>query len=127
MIEINNKAKCYIRKKEIVALIGSFRKKYRLSPNLSLAIINDAEMRKINKLYRHQDKTTDVLSFLGSSLATSEILISWPQIKRQAKTTYKQEFMFILVHGLLHLAGYNDEEERDRQEMIELGHKFLKY
>jgi len=127
MIEINNQVKCYLRKSEILAIVKSFRKKYKIGSDLSIAIIDDAAMKKVNKAYRHQNKTTDVLSFSGSALSTPEILISWPAIKRQAGRTYKQEFMFILVHGLLHLAGYNDEREADRQKMIELGRKFLKY
>jgi len=61
-------------------------------------------------------------NFLG------EILINPNQIKRQAKdnnNTFKQELIFILVHGLLHLVGYTDETEKKRLKMIKLGEEFI--
>ncbi len=139
MIEINNTTKFKISS----GLIKKVAEKFLLSRHLqkkdvSLAFVGDARMRGLNKKYRKKDKTTDVLSFgLLVSLEKGEkstedfgeIIISPAQIKRQAKendNSFQQELLFILVHGLLHLAGYNDETEKDRLAMIKLGENFLK-
>ncbi|PKM91792.1 rRNA maturation RNase YbeY [Candidatus Falkowbacteria bacterium HGW-Falkowbacteria-1] len=124
MIEINNLTKNKINEKEIKNLVNIFLGKYKIKDNLSIAIIGDSRMREINYLYRGYDKTTDVLSF-GD---LNEILLNFSQIRRQAKEYNKEteeEFYFILVHGLLHLAGFCDEKESDRLKMIDLGNKFL--
>jgi probable rRNA maturation factor len=57
-----------------------------------------------------------------------EVLINYDRIKEQAKSfdnTDKEELYFILVHGLLHLLGYKDEKDEDKEEMIKLGNHFL--
>ena len=81
-------------------------------------------MKKVNFVYREKNKTTDVLSFVG----LNEILISYPQIKKQAKKYNKKtrdEFNFILVHGLLHLYGLDDNTEARRLKMIKKAEEFL--
>lgn len=123
-IDINNLSEDKINLKRTKLIIEDFLKKYKIKGDISIAIINDRKMREVNKIYRGQDKTTDVLSFND----LNEVLINIKQIKRQAKEfkkTFQAEFDFILVHGLLHLAGFNDEQEIDRLKMISLGEKFL--
>jgi rRNA maturation RNase YbeY len=81
-------------------------------------------MKQINLAYRKQNKTTDVLTFND----LNEIIININQITRQAKELKRKvsaEFDFILVHALLHLAGFNDKIEKDRLKMIKLGEDFL--
>jgi probable rRNA maturation factor len=126
MIEINNLTTKKINKVRVEKITKAFFKKYKISEEtvISLAIIGDNKMKQINSVYRQQDKPTDVLSF--SDL--KEIIININQIIRQAKEFKKKvndEFEFILVHGLLHLIGYNDDTETERLKMIELGEDFL--
>ncbi len=126
MIEINNLTTKKINKVRIEKIVKAFFKKYKINEKnvISLAIIGDSKMKQINSVYRQQNKTTDVLSF--SDL--QEIIININQIIRQAKEFKKKvndEFEFILVHGLLHLIGYNDETETDRLKMIEMAEDFL--
>ena len=92
---------------------------------VSIAFIGDAKMRKLNKIYRGCDKTTDILSFSEEENKTylGEVLINYNQIKRQAKkysSSIKEELLFILVHGLLHLLGYEDDTEKGREKMKDL-------
>ena len=130
MIEINNTTK----QKIPTALLKSISEKFLASKRLtkkdvSIALIGDAKMRELNKRYRNLDKTTDVLSFEGDDGLLGEILISPAQIKRQAKenkNTFQQELVFILVHGLLHLVGYDDKTEKTRLQMIKIGEGFIK-
>lgn len=109
---------------------------------ISLAFVSDAEIKKINNTYRGLNQITDVLSFAplnsaegnltgqaGDGDYLGEIIIDYSQIKRQAgnfKTTVRQELIFILVHGLLHLIGYDDKTDGDREKMIKLGEEFIK-
>jgi probable rRNA maturation factor len=130
LIGINNKTKSNID----LNLVEQTAKKFLLSKKLknkeiSIAFVGDQTIRNINKKYRHIDKVTDVLSFNGENNFLGEIIINYRQIKRQAKKykkTLKQELIFILVHGLLHLIGYNDHTEDERKRMVKLGENFIK-
>jgi probable rRNA maturation factor len=86
---------------------------------VSLFLIGDRAMRRLNRLYRGKDRPTDVLSFSqieGDLLLAPEILgdivISLDTAQRQARrygVTLKRETLRLLVHGLLHLCGYDHE------------------
>ncbi len=85
-------------------------------PELSIAVVCDAQMKSINKKYRNQNKTTDVLSF-----EYGEIIICLNQAKKQAKKTkhsLKEELEILLLHGILHLVGHDDQTKNDYNKMI---------
>jgi probable rRNA maturation factor len=130
MIEINNTTKYKINQKLLKTVAEKFLQSRRLSKkDVSLAFIGDAKMRELNRRYRKIDKTTDVLSFSGDDSLLGEIIISPAQIKRQAKennNAFAAELVFIFVHGLLHLVGYDDSTEKDRLKMIKLGEEFIR-
>jgi len=96
---------------------------------VSLILIGDRRMRNLNKQYRRQDKVTDVLSFAdGEDNQLGEVMIDYPQIVRQAQRfghSVWQELIFITIHGLLHLLGYEDDSQEGRAIMIKLGEQFL--
>lgn len=95
----------------------------------SIIFIDDEQMHEMNKTYRGIDRTTDVLSFALEDNQTIElpirelgdIFISIPKMKEQAKEydhSEKRELSFLVVHGLLHLLGYDhtiSEEEEKKQ------------
>lgn len=148
MIEITNITRKKISFKKISEIGEAFLHHFKKSKvDVSIAIIGDKKMRKLNKDYRGYDKTTDVLSFAGAEWEGNllgEVLINPNQTKKISK--YKEIlemsgfsyppkniskaqdylFYFILVHGLLHLVGYDDAIEEDRQEMLRIGRNFLK-
>jgi probable rRNA maturation factor len=130
MIEINNRTKAKLNKRKIEEAVSIFLKKNKkVKKDVSIAIIGDKKMKKLNKKYRGIDKTTDILSFKGEENFLGELIINYAQIKRQAKkfsNTPDQEFIFILIHGLLHLIGFDDKTEKDREFMIKKGEKFIK-
>lgn len=88
---------------------------------LSILITDDIEIQELNKNYRDKDKPTDVLSFsqvegesllLGANLPLGDIVISYDTALRQAESlavSIEQEIARLLVHGLLHLIGYDHE------------------
>lgn len=90
---------------------------------LSMELVGDRRMRRLNRLYRKKDRTTDVLAFpMREALAPhvaglttnmlGDVVISVPQARRQAIEAGRQlddEIVSLLVHGVLHLCGYDHE------------------
>ena len=103
---------------------------------VTLAFVDDDEMRALNKRYRRKDRTTDVLSF-GESLPrgargadaaarlspdedgvlrVGDVVISGAQAARQARrrrSPLGEEIAFLAAHGVLHLLGFDDCTTRD--------------
>ncbi len=129
-VSINNRTRAKIDERKVLELVDFFAKYYKLeNKDLSIAIIGDTVMRRLNKKYRGIDRPTDILSFDGDDDFFGELIIDYSQIKRQPSYFSKkinQEFLFIIVHGLLHLIGYDDEKETDRLIMINKGKDILK-
>jgi probable rRNA maturation factor len=102
----------------------------RSQAEVSVVFVDDAEMRNLNRNYRGGNKSTDVLAFPmneGRFAAINpellgDIVISVPQARRQAEQhdhSLERELTVLLIHGLLHLLGYDhatDEEEREMKE-----------
>jgi rRNA maturation RNase YbeY len=82
---------------------------------LSIVLVSDAEMRRLNQDWRGHDRTTDVLSFPqdeGRNGLLGDVVISLDTARRQAAeqgTTLGREVDRLLIHGLLHLLGYDHE------------------
>ncbi len=98
-----------------------FKKTGVRNADVSLALVGSGEIKKWNKLYRGKNLATDVLSFVYSEKPLDgEIIICYSKVVRQAKEkghTVNDEIEFLLVHGLLHLCGY-DHEKSAREEKI---------
>lgn len=129
-IDITNKTKEIINTRIIKSVSEKFLKKYKKEKlDLSIVFVGDKKIRKINKIYRGYDKVTDILSFEGEDDSFGELIINYGKIKKQAKVfnnTPKEELVFILVHGLFHLLGYDDESEEEEKKMIKMGNDFIK-
>ncbi len=86
---------------------------------LSILFVGDRAMKSLNRRYRNKDKTTDVLSFPlqeikfpNRPVLLGDIVISIPAARRQAAEAahaLNREIEVLLVHGLLHLLGYDHE------------------
>ncbi len=92
---------------------------------LSLLITDDEYIRRLNREFRGKDRPTDVLSFpmgdrIEGKILLGDIAISYDTAKRQAKElghSLREEVKRLLVHGLVHLLGYDHElggEEEER-------------
>lgn len=96
----------------------------------SVVFINDEEMHKMNVKYRNIDRTTDVLSFAfedndditsNNIRMLGDIYISVDKAKEQAQAyghAYLRELSFLMVHGFLHLLGYDHMNEDGEKEMF---------
>jgi probable rRNA maturation factor len=116
MIEINNLTKLKINLKEIKKFLQSAIKELKIKKSISLALINTQTIKKLNEIYRGQNKTTDVLSFSGDDNYLGEIIICLKVAQSQAKQknhSLEKEIKILLVHGLLHLLGYDHENKKD--------------
>lgn len=128
------------RKIEQILNIAAKELKIKNSAELSILIAGDQKIKKLNKQYRNKDKVTDVLAFSqieGEDLVLpqeqenylGEIIICFPQIKRQAKKInqlVKDELILLIIHGFLHLLGYDDQKDKDYQKMKKIEDKLLK-
>jgi probable rRNA maturation factor len=90
---------------------------------LSVALVGDQRMRRLNHVYRHKDRSTDVLAFAmrecnsPKTALLGDVVISVPTAQRQASEAGRsldEELAVLLIHGVLHLCGY--DHERSEQE-----------
>lgn len=102
---------------------------------ISITFVDNQEIQNLNKTYRNIDKATDVLSFpFDNSFnlpveVLGDIVISTEKAESQAKeyeNTLNREIGFLITHGLLHLLGYDHENEEDEKEMFGLQKQLLK-
>jgi probable rRNA maturation factor len=90
---------------------------------VAVRIASDASLRRLNRTYAREDHATDVLSFAGSGDHVGDIAISWPAVVRQAAEfghDEKTEVALLVVHGLLHLLGWDHATAAERKEMNRL-------
>ena len=97
------------------------------SAELSIMFVGDQRMRGLNRRYRGKDRTTDVLAFAmreapeSSASLLGDVVIAVPTAARQAKEGQRsldEELTVLLVHGILHLCGYDHERsEKEARRM----------
>ncbi len=127
-INLNNKTEKEIdieKSKEIIKKITQdFLEDYS-EKTINVLITKDSEMEEFNKKYRNKLGPTDVLSFeygLDKEVI-GEIIISVDSIKKNAKElneTFDEEFFYILIHGVLHILGYDHIKDDEAREMDKL-------
>jgi probable rRNA maturation factor len=103
---------------------------------LSVALIGNAEMRKLNAKFRNKDYPTDVLSFPaeddlpGAVRLLGDVVISVDKARQQAKERRRsldEEMITLLIHGVLHLLGYDHERSaKDARIMTRLERKIYR-
>lgn len=125
MVEINNTSLKYrsIDKNSLRKLAEKVLK--RECPgerfSLSVALVNPEEIRKLNGKYRKKDKATDVLSFGKIGDEMPEIVICPEEAKKNSLESggpFKRELERVLVHGILHLCGYDHEKGKKAAEKM---------
>ncbi|MFI3260148.1 MAG: rRNA maturation RNase YbeY [bacterium] len=117
--------------KIINKIIKKVLKKEKVKKALfTIIFVDDTEIQRINKEYRNKDSVTDVISFAlndnndnfkSKINVLGDIYISIPKMQAQAKEyghTEVRELSFLIVHGLLHLLGYDHIEKEDEIEMF---------
>lgn len=122
-----------INKKEVHRVISGLQKILNFSiDSLEINFINSDEILEINKNYLKHDYSTDIITFNYSGnnkLLDGEIFISAPDALENAEkfnVDFNQELLRLLIHGILHLEGYDDEEPEKKKVMKSLENKLVK-
>jgi len=127
MIEVVNRQR--IRKLNVVPWIKRVEKMLdvigKTDSSVTVAFVSDKKIRELNRQFRRIDKATDVLSFPSDSSdgEMGDIAISIETAARQAKQsglTLDGEIAQLLLHGLLHLSGYDHETDNGEMNRLEL-------
>jgi len=105
---------------------------FREEAEISVVFVDDGKINQLNKQYRQVDSPTDVLSFAmqegvpmpdrEGELVLGDVVISLETAVRQAGEyghSFNREVAYLTVHGVLHLFGYDHEDEEDRKVMRE--------
>lgn len=127
MIEINNLTTNPVDEEFLKKIIekvlegesASWRKK---EANLSIVLVGQGRIRELNKRYRGKNRATDVLAFPNQELGLGEIVICLSEVKKNAKrfsSTFEKELARILIHGILHLLGYDHEKLEAEAKKVE--------
>ena len=101
--------------------------------SITFIFSNDDKLRKLKKEYFGEDVFTDTISFNleeESDPIEGEVYISLERVSENAHT-FQQDFITeykrVIIHGCLHLLGYNDELPEDKTKMTELEEKYLSH
>jgi len=110
--------------------------KIKKNYEISLALVGATEMKKLNTAFRGKNKVTDVLSFAENDVSMGnapnylgEIIICYPKAVSQAKILghkLETELAWLLIHGFLHLLGYDDQTAKQAKTMESLTEKIIK-
>ncbi|MBA4204822.1 rRNA maturation RNase YbeY [Pannonibacter phragmitetus] len=102
---------------------------------LSLLFVDDARIRELNTEWRNKDKATNVLSFPGGEEMNGlygpllgDIVFALETVSKEAEEqaiSFQDHFLHLVVHGLLHLFGYDHQMEAEAEEMEDLERRIL--
>ena len=139
-LEIINLQKHYpIDKKRIKKIVRNVLKLEKKDAELNVVFTDNKRIKEINKTFLGHDYATDVITFaydepslnkvfLNESTITGEIIISVEMAKKLAQKhdcAVEGEIALYLVHGLLHLFGYNDKQRKEAKKMHQREGKLL--
>jgi len=126
--------KSSVPKKIIEEVIFFVFKKMKKQGSVSVHVVGEKKIQSLNRTYRGKDTVTDVLSFgvedqeVGESHDWGDLFLCEAKIKKQAKefgVTFENEFFRMLIHGTLHLFGYDHVKSKDAEIMFPLQEKIL--
>jgi rRNA maturation RNase YbeY len=132
-IEINVPDSFYLSKKEIESVIAILRKEFNFRVRaLEINFITRDELRNINISFLNHHYDTDIITFDyrdGGKLMDGEILISVDDAlenSKKFKVPVKNELVRLIIHGILHLQGYDDQTDSQRKTMFVKQEKLLR-
>jgi probable rRNA maturation factor len=103
-------------------LVKRILKKEKAEGEINLVLMSDREIRKLNRKFRGRDKATDVLAFpMGEDGILGDVAISTQTARKNARrfgVGYQNEMKRLVIHGTLHLLGYEHGERMRRAEEI---------
>jgi len=129
----------YYKKTKLYKAAVSFAigKKNKNFETINIVIVSPKEILRINKEFLGHNYVTDVITFENTSPVNhkiyADIFVCFEQTKKQAQELgkpFRKEFLTVIIHGILHLIGYDDDTLKKRDEMNavaeNIASKFLK-
>ena len=118
----------------------AFPKKYKfLNKKITLTVLlsNNKNIKKLNKVFRKKNKSTDILSFpldkkikISKNTYLGDIIISYNYLDKprsQNLKLFKEKVIKIFIHGFLHLLGFDHKKNRDYSKMLKEENFLFKY
>ncbi|MFA4998982.1 MAG: rRNA maturation RNase YbeY [Candidatus Paceibacterota bacterium] len=119
MIEINSLGGSTVWDEFLKKIARTVLTREKSKLTLSVALVSSRRIKELNRKYRRKNRPTDVLSFQYGK--EGEIVICLPEVRKNVKKfgpTFKKELKRVLIHGVLHLLGYDHEGSRVRAEKM---------
>lgn len=112
----------------LTAFLEAAHRRLRLRRPVSVVVLDDPRLQELHRAYIGLDEPTDVLSFPGEGEELGDVILSFDRAQEQAAQygiPLEEEVARLAAHGLLHLAGFDDQEEGKRREMWMLQEELL--
>ncbi len=135
LIDLTSQAVNKNRLKSLALIVAKY---LQLKGELSIVLCGQGRIRSLNKQWRNKDESTDVLSFkqinFNEKLILGEIFINLVDCRKGKKyfsffnyiPNQQEVLVWLLIHGLLHLAGFKDDNEEEKDRMIKKGKNIFK-
>ncbi|MCI8608020.1 MAG: rRNA maturation RNase YbeY [Firmicutes bacterium] len=127
------------RAAEMATALEGFTEEERERTQVSLTFVGLEEIHQLNRTYRQVDSPTDVLSFPQfddlndlpeeGEIVLGDVVICTEKAREQAEEfghSYERELVYLFVHSVLHLLGYDHMEEEDKREMRQREEQIMK-
>ena len=122
-------SKVKVERRFIRRVVRGTLKKEARDGEVSIVLADNEYMRELNLKYRSVDRATDVLAFPMDEEILGDIVISVEKVKEQAlvyRVSFENEFGRLVIHGILHLLGYDDSSQRKAKKMHAREEEILK-
>jgi rRNA maturation RNase YbeY len=112
-------------------LNAAVESKNKIAGDMAFIFCSDAYLLSMNKLYLNHDYFTDIITFDYSdgNIVSGDLFISIDTVYDNAKkfgVTFEQELLRVVIHGVLHLLGFNDKSDEEQKIMRENEDSYLK-
>jgi|ERR1051326_60962 rRNA maturation RNase YbeY len=111
-------------------LLSVIKKEKKKPGDINFIFCDDKLLLSLNKKFLRHDTLTDIITFqYPSEKISSEIFISIPRVKENAKkfmAAFETELHRVMIHGVLHLCGYKDKNSTDKKKMRAKEDHYLK-
>ena len=122
-----------IFKEKVEFIINNIKTDELITLNeVNISFCSNDEIVKINKKYLSHDYSTDIITFAYTEkyYTDSDVIISLESVKQNAARygiSFRKELFRVIIHGILHICGYNDSNKNEKVLMRKKENYYLKY